>query len=414
MSELFHQICKNSSKLIRSKRFLDRSKNDPSAFTRNRKLGFTSVFCLVLNILSRTLQIELDDYIDCVLGKHDLSVSKQAFSKARKNIRWEAYEELFKLSAETVMNHYSKNKFCGYRIFAIDGSEFRLDKNQDIDSVFTNRPNMANSKTTVRFSTLTDVLNGFVLSAKIGSIEKAERTFAHEHISEMKESLDSRDIVIFDRGYASKEMVAFMTQQKCKYLMRLQPSSFKAAYNSSKRDYYTEITYEKKSYRIRVIKLRLSTGETETLITNIRKSELKKKNFKKLYSLRWGIETRYNSIKHKLMLERPSGRTVLSVLQDFYANMFLTNCVRAIAVDVSHKINDLKKDCKYSYAPNENLIIGYMKHRLVRIIYSRSYYLIEELLLLALKQPVPIKPGRSFFRSPDTHWKKSGAPKYPV
>ena len=308
----------------------------------------------------------------------------------------------------------TNNRIILYQVYAVDGCEFRLDRNHDIDSVFPARQDMARNKTTVRFSTLTDVLNGFVLSAKVGSIEKAERIFAHEHLLELGDHLDKRDVVIFDRGYASGEMVAFMSDQNCKYVMRLQPSSFKVAYNSNKRDYYTEIQYDKKSYKVRVIKLRLSTGETETLITNIRKCELKKKYFKKLYSLRWGVETRYNSIKHKLMLERPSGRTVLSVLQDFYANMFLTNCARAIAADVSPIISKMKKQCKYEYAPNENLIIGYMKHRLIRILCMKSNNTIEELLRLALNQPVPIKPGRCFFRSPDTHWKKSGAPKYPV
>ncbi len=50
---------------------------------------------LLLNFLTRTMQIELDDFFANVLDASTDSVTKQAFFKARKNILPDAFKELF-------------------------------------------------------------------------------------------------------------------------------------------------------------------------------------------------------------------------------------------------------------------------------------------------------------------------------
>ena len=47
------------------------------------------------NLLTRTMQIELDDFFVNVLDADTESVTKQAFFKARKNILPDAFKELF-------------------------------------------------------------------------------------------------------------------------------------------------------------------------------------------------------------------------------------------------------------------------------------------------------------------------------
>ena len=47
--------------------------------------------------------------------------------------------------------------------------------------------------------------------------------------------------------------------------------------------------------------------------------------FKKLYHLRWDIEESYKKDKHSLQLENYSGKTIIAIYQDFYANMLLEN-----------------------------------------------------------------------------------------
>ena len=53
-----------------------------SSFTRKRKLEFPVMIGLLLNSLTKSLEIELDDFFEYVL-ESEKTVTKQAFSKAR-------------------------------------------------------------------------------------------------------------------------------------------------------------------------------------------------------------------------------------------------------------------------------------------------------------------------------------------
>lgn len=237
----------------------------------------------------------------------------------------------------------------------------------------------------------TEVVDGFVIDANIGTLQKSERNFAKEHLEILNKYCNSKDIVIFDRGYPSKEMISILSKMQCKYLMRLQASSFKEVSENSGSDFDIKIKYQNTEYPVRVIRITLNTGEIETLITNLTRKQFKIHEFKKLYALRWSVETTYNTIKNKLLIEKFSGRTVLSIHQDFYATMFLMNCVAAISSEVNDEIRKEKSSCKYDYKANRNLIVGYMKHRLSSILLKTNVVikkLCKKLIQLCCKQPV--------------------------
>lgn len=417
MAGMFLSICKEVSRLIHDDSFIKQHKTSKSAFTRNRKIGFCENMAFILNTLSRTLQIELDDFINNVLKKKDLQITKQAFSKSRKNISWQAFQEIFILSRDMIFKTKSINRVNGYRVFAIDASEITFDRTHDIGEYFTSRPNAPENKNNARISLLTEVVNGFVIDANIGTLQKSERDFAKEHLEILDKYCNSKDIVIFDRGYPSREMVAILSKMKCKYLMRLQSSSFKGISTNSSNDFDIKIEYKNTEYTARIVRLVLNTGEIETLITNLTRKEFKTDEFKELYALRWSVETAYNTIKNKLMIEKFSGRTVLSIHQDFFAAMFLMNCVAAISLEVNDEIKKEKSSCKYNYKANRNLIVGYLKHRLAFILLQTKIKikkLCKKLIRLCCKQPVPIKPNRSFKRPIFSHQRKVSCPKYAI
>lgn len=417
MAELFLSICKATSKLIHDQNFINKYKISDKAFTRNRKIGFCENITFILNTLSRTLQIELDDFISNVLRKKDMQITKQAFSKSRKNISWKAFQEIFALSRDMIFNSKSIKRVNGYRIFAIDASEITFDRTHDIGEYFTSRPNAPENKNNARISLLTEVIEGFVIDANIGKLQKSERKFAKEHLEILDKYCNNRDIVIFDRGYPSKEMIAILSKMKCKYLMRLQSSSFKEVSTNSSNDFDIKIKYQNTEYSARIVRLILNTGEVETLITNLTGDKFKSDEFRALYALRWSVETAYNTIKNKLMIEKFSGRTVLSIHQDFFAVMFLMNCVAAISSEVNNEIKREKSSCKYNYKANRNLIVGYLKHRLAFILLQTKTAIkkfCKKLIRLCCKQPVPIKPDRSFKRPIFSHQRKVSCPKYAI
>ena len=67
MNQFFYQITRKASEIINSDDYRKRNIIRKTAFTRNRKLTFPVMIVLLLNFLTRTMQIELDDFFANVL-----------------------------------------------------------------------------------------------------------------------------------------------------------------------------------------------------------------------------------------------------------------------------------------------------------------------------------------------------------
>ena len=144
--------------------------------------------------------------------------------------------------------------------------------------------------------------------------------------------------------------------------------------------------------------------EIETLMTNLARNKFKKLEFEELYIKRWPIETRYNTIKNKFKLESFSGRTLVSVQQDFYATVFIVNLLSLAKVMADDSIEEMnqEKDLKYDDQVNESMLIGHLKNRLVKCFLvknnKRRSKLLSEMMEDATLNRVLIRPGRSFER----------------
>lgn len=375
MNQFFYQITRKASELINSDDYRERNITKQIAFTRNRKLTFPVMIVLLLNFLTRTMQIELDDFFANVLDASTDSVTKQAFFKARKNILPYAFKELFLMTRDMVLNKNKIKRHKGYRIFAIDGSELTLQRTRDNQEIFAQGNGSAKNKTNAEISLLYDVISGYVIDAQIGSIGVNERDYAKKNLTYFSSICDEKDIVIFDRGYPSRDMIAVLTGMGCKYLMRLPDSSFKGVKENPSNDFRITVSTKTDTYSVRVVRVILKSGEVETLITNLSEDEFNADDFLDLYFFRWGIETTYDTLKNKLLLEKFAGRSHVAVLQEYYAMMFVLNCIAAMSATVNRKLVSSKADCKYRYRANVNLMIGYFKHRLSAICRKRTRYL---------------------------------------
>ena len=168
------------------------------------------------------------------------------------------------------------------------------------------------------------------------------------------------------------------------------------------------VTLNKKGYpgiEIRVIKVKLSTGETETLITNIFDKGMGTAAFKKLYFLRWPVETKIDIIKNKLEIENFTGYSKKSIEQDFYATMYLTNIAAAACWEAQALADETRegKNNKYEYNINVNHAVGVLKDRFIYALSLDADAAADEIdniiNLLALRV-CPVKPERSFIRNP--------------
>ena len=404
MNQFFYQITRKASDLINSDDYRERNITRQTAFTRNRKLSFPVMIVLLLNFLTRTMQIELDDFFANVLDAGTDSVTKQAFFKARKNILPDAFKELFLMTRDMVLNKNKIKRHKGYRILAIDGSELRLDKTKENKDIFLPRNHSPENKTNAEISLLYDVISHYVIDAQIGSIGVCEREYAKKNLAYFSSVCDERD------------MIATLTGMGCKYLMRLPDSSFKGVKENPSNDFRITVSTKTDTYSVRVVRVILKSGEVETLITNLSEDEFSADDFLDLYFLRWGIETTYDTLKNKLLIEKFSGRSPVAVLQEYYAMMFVLNCIAAMSATVNRKLLSRKTDCKYQYRANVNLMIGYFKYRLSAMLLfaGKALDICRQLILLCLKQPVPITKGRSAPRPEFSHQRTVFCPKYSI
>lgn len=88
---------------------------------------------------------------------------------------------------------------------------------------------------------------------------------------------------------------------------------------------------------LRLVRIELP-NEVEVLITNLTDaSKYDVSIFKSLYRMRWVVEENYKRLKQWTDIENFSGKSALSVMQDFYAKIVSTN-LTALMVMSSQKI----------------------------------------------------------------------------
>lgn len=90
--------------------------------------------------------------------------------------------------------------------------------------------------------------------------------------------------------------------------------------------------------------------------------------FKKLYFYRWPVETKYKELKSRLSLDECSGAITVSVFQEFFINMLLSNLASLIKNQADDELLiSPRSSNKYRYQANRAFVIGRMK-RILRIL----------------------------------------------
>ena len=136
MKDFTFVLVDKAHEMIHSKTFCDKHKVSEKCFTRLRCMGFVGVISLCLNFLRKSLQIEIDKYMELTDPEIEKPMTKQAFSKARHKISPEAFRELFEMTGQSAVREDAFGKYKGYRIFAIDGTELQLPKSEEISRKF--------------------------------------------------------------------------------------------------------------------------------------------------------------------------------------------------------------------------------------------------------------------------------------
>lgn len=371
----------------------------------------------MMNMLRKSLAIEIDNFFN-FLGKKTNSgkFTKSAFVQARKKIKPEVFKHL---SQTLVKEFYSDNETAiktwkGFRLLAVDGSRITLPITKELKVYYGETKNQSSTGVVqARCSVLYDVENNYVLDGILAPLKVGERELALQHLLYCKK----RDLLIYDRGYPSYDFIHQHIEKGLDYLIRVKVNFSQVTYDfykSKKRSQIVSIypgkntkvsdkPYNRKTpIKIRLIRVELPKGGVEILMTSLLDIKIySTKSFKMLYNKRWGVETFYDELKNKLKVEHFSGYSKQSILQDFYAALFVSNIQTLVQSDLKEELEQHNQHRKYDYKLNTNLSYGFLKNRILDLFFSENPMekTIEQLKELFLKHQVPIRPNRSYTRN---------------
>jgi hypothetical protein len=369
----------------------------------------------MLNFLKKSLSIEIENFLSYLNFNVNQKFTKSAFVQARMKIK----PEVFKQLSQTLINEfYTDNEAAikhwkGFRILAVDGSRITLPETKELKTIYGETRNQTNTGVVqARCSVLYDIENNYVLDGSLEPLKKGERALALSHLRCCK----SNDLLLYDRGYPSYDFIHEHIEKDLDYLMRVKVSfnTLTIDFEASKKKSLIATIYPGKNAKlsdklyskdtpiqVRLVRVELPKGEIEILITSLLDSkEYPSSIFKELYFKRWKVETYYDELKNKLKVEHFSGYSNQSILQDFYAALFVSNVQTLIVGEIEDEITQENQHKKYNYKINTNLSYGFLKNRILDIFFSSEP--IEkgllELKILFKENLIPIRPNRSFER----------------
>ena len=416
---------------IKSENNLD-YKINKNSFIRNRKMNFEDFIWYLTLQKGRTTSMELDEYLKCKNSTYKISISKQAFSKQRLNLKPEIFKDLYKdyLKDFYINSPKEVKKYKGYYVLAIDGSMFEIPNTKELREIFKTQKNSSGHRESARarVSGIYDIENEFMVDAKIADCEQGEKKLAKENIEEMGKIIDLKEcIIIFDRGYPGLDLIWYLEKLGIKYIFRLQSTNM---YEKEKRSMITNDEWvklscvdrlrkiedeevkqelkEKKYIDARITKVVLDTREIEYLLSNIPETLISENEMKEAYFKRWQIEISYDVLKNKLHIENFTGKTKITIEQDFYAQIYTFNVLQDIKHTANAEIKDNKNNnnLKYEYKVNINILAGWLKNILIAMIFVKTDKQRKELYNIiiekAKKNLVAINPNRSYERKHDT------------
>lgn len=404
------------------------------SFSRAKTLTFERCVVFLLNSPRRSLGVEMVEFFEGLQALDELC-SVSAWVQARQQIRavvfvylnmrlCEAYEQW-----EGGAWANPQDVFGSHRLLGVDGTTLYLPQTQALAQHFGVQPNGVKDIVMARAVACYDVRSRLCYHSHLGGINEGEQV----PLPQWLETSRAEDIWIYDRGFPSYWLFWFHMQQKGNFLARM-PTTFgcvkdfiasgkaedhvqyhppKGTVDSFKKN-DTELPDSLPAIPLRLIRVELSSGETEVLATSLfDQARYPATAFEELYHQRWKVETFFDRLKNKLNLELFSGHLPIVIEQDFFASILLANILEIRLQAAQQQLtqepeqpqnltNDAPEEQKqahppsYQYKINANVAVGILKNRLTRVILGQQDDIDLNLILqIMLQFRVPIRPNRS-------------------
>ena len=400
-------------------------KNPTKDFSRKRKLPFEQMVKIVLSMTGKSICGELMDSFGLKLNMPTPS----AFVQQRNKIKSEAFEMLFR----SFTNGIDEQKlFKGYRLLAVDGSDLHVPINPNEPDSFHQRKNGDKPYNLLHINALYDLERRIYTDVVV---EGKKRENEPEALVKMvdRDTSSIPTIYIADRGYEAYNNMAHIQEKRQKFIIRAKDFSYGGIVYSLKLPQSDEIdknvtlfltrkqnTVRKQNLKVlpskcvfdylpatckkhisvtpyklkfRVVRFKLTENTYEVLITNLDKNEFNVDELKKLYAMRWGIETSFRDLKYTIGLSYTHSKKTEYILQEVFARLTMYNFAELITSHVVVK----QKNRKYPYRINFAAAVHICRNFFLKNI---SPPVVEALLLQHL---LPIRSGLSHPRGNRTY-----------
>jgi hypothetical protein len=409
--------------------FSHRHKRRPQDFTRQRHFCFVRTLVFLLQKTVRSVQLHLHEFFDR-LGEPWQPITASAWCQARLKLCHTAFLELNQRAIlEPVYaagSDFAVTRWRGHRLVGIDSSLIHLPNTEETGREFgwvqcQNQEGQCGRYAQGRLSVLTDLLNRLALQTLLVGWETGERTLAVEHLS----VLEPQDIGILDRGFASYELFARFIAGQRYFVCRCAKSSFGEvnrlfAENRAGQSVIVELRPPNgmvgeiraaglpERITVRLVTVRLSTGELEVLATNLLDEAMyETAALGELYHYRWGIETYYGLLKSRLDLENFTGRSPEAVRQDVYATIFLSNLESVLTRPTQHQMTNSSPQRQHARQVNRAVSFHALKFHMIELLLSQEppHQVIQKLERLFAGTPVTVRPCRKVSRKKVSAWR---------
>lgn len=385
----------------------------PGDFTRERKLPLDRVVLFISKLCKKTLSVELENFF------HDLGLEEpctcSAFTQQRKKLKASIFQALNDLLVLSYSHHCSSKikRWKEYRLIAVDGSNISLVNTPVLKEYFGGQSNQRCFFVQAKTLYCYDILNELVLSGQISPYCVGELSMAYSKVKSFEKDM----LLIYDRNFYNYKMMALhlWKQNENKFIIRAKERNkeIKTFIQSKKKSEIIELypTLEAvkglktegfdisrdKAIKVRLVRVELE-NTIEVLATNL--WEEPSGNFKGLYFKRWGIETNINLQKNILQLECFSGLSVETIKQDFFATIFIANLHSVLIKEAQQNLNKIAVKRKYPLKVNKNKSQGKLRTILVQLFQAeKTYTIIQKLNDYFIRDPTPVRKGRSYPRT---------------
>lgn len=399
-------------------------KNPGKDFSRDRKLGFSKTILLILCMEAQSLKKEILKFFN--FSQEAPSVS--AFCQQRAKIKTSAFYYL--ISCMDI--YFQKKTYKGHRLVACDGSDISLPLEQGNKIYDCRKRKNQKDYFQMHANAMYDLVNRRYLDV---TTEPSKKHNERKAFLEMfgRGDFQPGTIFVMDRGYEGYGIAGTLHFKGMYYVIRAKdgsigglvrgfgfpcrgefdktlsriftfrdnemvrshPEVYHRIHRSSPAEAFLDETHPYREMPVRILRIMTAPGIYECIITNLPSGEFPAEEIKKIYKMRWGIETSFRELKYAVGLSCLHSKKEEYIIQEILARIVLYNFCEIIT---SH-VTITQKKRKHIYQINYTMAV-FLCRKFLRMPAGVSHMDVETLISMEL---LPVRPGRSYRRNMRAH-----------